>query len=135
MGDTTFTNTMPAAPRFVFAHFHLIVVVMFVVCVTTLISSIGLLRRRNWARLVFVALLGLGVLYNVGAVFLQQSMMSSFDSSFPANSGLGPDSQQFAHMFAAMKVMMFVFELGFAALFCWIIVKLRSAPIRAEFTS
>ena len=131
--DTTVTRTMPAGARFMFSHFQVMVLVMFIVCVATLVSSIGLLRRHNWARLVFIALLGLGVLYNVSAIVLQRSMTSSFAAPFPADSAFGPAAQQFQQMFAAMKVTMFVFEIGFAALFCWIIVKLISAPIRAEF--
>src|SRR5258708_7056297 len=129
----TLTRTMPAGPRFMFAHFQLMVLVMFIVCAATLISSIGLLRRHNWARLVFVTLLGLGGLYNVGAIFLQQSMTASFGRPFPAGSALGPADQQFQQMVAPMKATMVVIEIGFAALFCWIIVKLVSPPIRAEF--
>jgi hypothetical protein len=131
--DTTFAHTMPSGPRFMFAHFQLLVFVMLVLCVITLVSSIGLLRRRNWARLLFIGLLSLGILYNIAALFLQQSMMSSFNVSFPADSAFAPTRQQFTRMMGAMKVVMLVVTIGFTALYAWIIAKLLSRRIRDEF--
>src|SRR5713226_3604903 len=84
--DTTFARIMPSGPRFMFAHLRLLVLLVLVLCVLMLLSSIGLLRRRNWARLVFIGLLGAGILYNIAGLLLQQSMMSSFASSFPLDS-------------------------------------------------
>jgi hypothetical protein len=131
--DTAFAHTMPSGPRFMFAHFQLLVFVMLILCVITLVSSIGLLRRRNWARLLFIGLLSLGILYNIAALFLQQSMMSSFNVSFPMDSAYAPTRQQFAQMMGAMKVVMLVVTIGFTALFAWIIAKLLSRRIRDEF--
>lgn len=131
--DTTFTRAMPAGPRFMFAHFQLMVALMLVICIATLISAIGLLRRQNWARIIFVGILGLGVAYNIAALFFQQTMMRSFGGGFPADSAFGPSAQQFQHVLSTMRATMFVFAIAFVALFCWIIVKLLSAPIRAEF--
>jgi hypothetical protein len=131
--DTTFAHTMPSGPRFMFAHFQLLVFVMLVLCVITLVSSIGLLRRRNWARLLFIGLLSLGILYNIAALFLQQSMMSSFNVSFPADSAFAPTRQQFTQMMGAMKVVMLIVTIGCTALLAWIIAKLLSRRIRDEF--
>ena len=133
--DTTFTRAMPSAPRFMFAHFHAMIVAFFVICAATLLSAIGLLRRRNWARLVFIGLLAFGVVYNIVGLVFQQAMVSSFNAPFAADSAFGAAGHQFQQMLLAMRVVMVVFELGFAALFVWIIVKLVSPPIRAEFTS
>ncbi len=131
--DTTFTHVMPTAPRFMFAHLHTLLFAVLVVCAATLVSSIGLLRRHNWARLVFIGLLALGAVYNIAGLFLQQAMLSSFNAPFAADSTLGGASRQFQQMMQAMRVAMFIFELGFAALFIWIIVRLVSPRIRAEF--
>lgn len=139
MQDTTLAQMMPSSARFMFAHFQLIVVLVFILCLITLLSSIGLLRRRNWARLVFIGLLGLGILYNIAGLVLQETMMSSFtppfpmDSVFRADSTFRQTSQQFAQMMTGMRVVMFIFAVGFAALFAWIIAKLLSRPIREEF--
>jgi hypothetical protein len=131
--DTTFTHAMPSAPRFMFAHVHTIVLAILIVCAATLVSSIGLLRRRNWARLVFIGLLAIGAVYNIAALFVQQSMLSSFNAPFAADSTLRAAGGQFQQMMQAMRVAMFIFELGFAALFVWIIVRLLSRDIREEF--
>ena len=139
--DTTFAHVMPSGPRFMFTHLRLLVLLVLVLCVLMLLSSIGLLRRRNWARLVFIGLLGVGILYNIAGLFIQQSMMSSFTASFPMDSTFSADSatqqfgQQFHQMMAGMRVFMIVFIVGFSALFGWIIVKLLSPAIRTEFMS
>jgi len=133
--DSTFTHAMPSGTRFMFAHLRLFVFLVLIVGAATLISSIGLLRRRNWARLLFIALLGLGIVYSIAALFLQQSMMSSFNALLPTDSALGRTGQDFRHMMGAMRVVMFVFAIGFAGLFGWIIAKLLSPPIRKEFSS
>jgi uncharacterized membrane protein len=137
--DTAFAEMVPRSTRFMFAHFQSILLLFLVLCVITLLASIGLLRRRNWARLLFIGLLGLGIVYNIAGLVLQQSMMSSFATGFPldsavrADSALQPMSQQFGLMMAGMRVAMTIFAIGFAALFAWIIAKLVSRPIREEF--
>jgi uncharacterized membrane protein len=139
MQDTTFAHVMPPSARFMFAHFQLVVLLFFVLSAMMLLSSIGLLRRRNWARLVFIGLLGLGIVYNIAGLVVQQSMMSSFTPPFPIDSVFGADStfrqttQQFTQMMAGMRVVTFIFAIGFAALFAWIIARLVSRPIREEF--
>src|SRR5258708_35427082 len=75
--DTTLTRTMPAGPRFMFAHFQLMVLVMFIVCAATLISSIGLLRRRNSARRRFGNVFRRGAFINVRALLLSPSTAAS----------------------------------------------------------
>jgi uncharacterized membrane protein len=131
--DTMFAHTVPSGPRFMLAHVQLVVFVMLVVCLITLASSIGLLRRRNWARLLFIGLLGLGILYNVASVFMQDSMMSSFNTSFPTDSAFGQTRQQFTQMMQAFKAASLIFTVGLTALFAWIIAKLLSRSVRDEF--
>jgi hypothetical protein len=134
--DSSLSRIMPSGPRLMFAHFRLLVVVMFILCVVTLIAAIGLLRRRNWARIVFIILLGLGVLYNLGSIFLQQSMFSSFDtinSQLQADSGFRHVNQDFAQMMHAMRVFMIVLSVCLAGLFAWIIRRLMSREVRVEF--
>ncbi len=139
--DSTFAHVMPGGLRFMFAHLQLLVLIALLLCGLMLLSSIGLLRRRNWARLVFIGLLSAGILYNIAGLFLQQSMFSSFSSSFPTDSAFRGDSafqqtaQQFQQMMAGMRVFMILFVIGFITLFGWIIAKLLSPAIRAEFLS
>src|SRR5213593_1559653 len=53
--DPAFASHIPPAARVMFAHFQAIAVASFLLSVTMLIASTGLLRRRNWARRLFVA--------------------------------------------------------------------------------
>ena len=122
-----------------FSHFQLLVLCMFILTALMLAASIGLLHRRNWGRLVFIGLLGLGIVYNLAGLVLQQSLLSSMTAQFPLDSAFSADStlrstaQQFDEMMAGFRVVMYVVTIGFAALFGWIIAKLVSRPIREEF--
>lgn len=139
MQDSTFARVIPPAARFMFSHFQLLLLCMFILVALMLAASIGLLQRRNWARLVFIGLLGLGILYNLAGLVLQQSMLSSMTAQFPLDSAVSADSnlrstvQQFDEMMAGFRVVMYVVTIGFVALFGWIIAKLVSRPIREEF--
>jgi len=134
--DTSLTRVMPGAPRLMFAHFRLLVAVMLILCIVTLTAAIGLLRRRNWARVLFIVRLGLGVVYNIAAIFLQQSMFSSmnaFNAHLQTDSTFRSVNQDFAHMMQAMRVFMIVFSLAFAGMFAWIMFRLMSHEVRVEF--
>jgi hypothetical protein len=126
--DSSLSGHVPATARAIFSHFQLIVLALFVVSLLTLIASVGLLHRRNWARVLFIGILGLGTAYVLGGLFLQQSMLSTIDANFRTTT-----PQQFASMFAAMRVVVALFSLGIATIFVWILVKLCSASIREEF--
>jgi hypothetical protein len=139
MQDSTFGRVIPPAGRFMFSHLQLVVVCVLILTALMLAASIGLLQRRNWARLVFIGLLGFGIVYNLAGLVLEQSMLSSMTSQFPLDSAFRADStfrstaQQFDQMMAGFRVVMYVVTIGFAALFGWIIAKLVSRPIREEF--
>ena len=128
---------LPAPARVMFSHFQLFFLVTFLLSLLMLISSIGLLRRHNWARLAFIGLLVLGIIYLLGGLFLQQSFMSSFNRSFsaaaPQDSLFRANAQQFESFFTAMRVFMIVFSLGIAGVFGWIVARLASAKVRTEF--
>ena len=127
---------LPAPAHFMFSHVRLIVLTGFLVNLLMLVSSIGLLRRRNWARLVFIGLLGCGILYMIAGLFIQQSFMSSFNTSFhgaPQDSVFRANADRFQSMFNTMRVFMLVFSVAIAGVLGWIVVKLSSARIRAEF--
>lgn len=138
MQDSTF-RVMPPAARFMFSHLQLLVLCALILTALMLAASIGLLQRRNWARLVFIGLLGLGIIYNLAGLVLQQSLMSSMTTQFSLDSASSADStlrstaQQFDQMMAGIRVVMYVVTIGFVALFGWIIAKLSSRPIREEF--
>lgn len=84
-----------------------------------------LLRRNNWARLAVIAILTLGIVWSVGSLGLQFELFSGMPSSFP--------SQETQRMFTVMRFAAAVFEIGVAVLLAWLIWRLLSPAISAEF--
>jgi len=118
-------SKIPPIHRFMFSHVQLLMPAMLLIFVLTLVSAIALLKRKNWARIVFIALMSLGIVYSVAMLFL----LPGFSEQMPH----GPGSQEFGVAFSIMRVFVTAFSLGLAALFGWIMWKLLSRPIRAEF--
>ena len=125
---------MPAFFAFAIDHIRWFFLTFLLVSATTFVAAIGLLRRWNWARLLFIAILGLGVIWNIGGIALQHLMMSSMPMPMPPNA-----PKDFADGFDVMRKIIVVFSafmgIGFAVLYGWLIRKLFSPAIRAEFTS
>jgi hypothetical protein len=130
------TGMREMPPFFVFLlnHVRWFFLGFLLVSATTLASAIGLLLRRNWARLVFIAILALGIVWNIGGIALQQMMLSSMQMPMPPNA-----PQDFADGFNVMSKVIVVFgalmAIGFSVLYGWIIRKLVSPAIRAEFAA
>ena len=112
--------------RYVFVVF----VLFLAVSATTLAAAIGLLRRRNWGRIVFIAMMGFGIFWNLAGLALMAVMM--WMMPMPPL-GAHPGAPSFAWIMGAMMVFNVLIALGFSALFAWIILKLNSPGIRAEF--
>ena len=126
------SQDIPAFAIFMFDHFRLLFAGFLVLSAVTLISAIGLLKRKNWARLTFVGIMGLGVVWNVIGAVLPFFMFSSF--TMPDGAPADVREQQEL----VLKVMM-AFSIGmavaFGALFIWIIKRLGSDDIRREFVA
>lgn len=120
---------VPPFAAFMTSHFQLLFVAFLIISVSMLASSIGLLKRKNWARLIFICLMGLGILWNLGGLVLQLTMYSSMQSSF-ANV---PDAADMKSFMIAMAVFSVIFALGFSVLFGWIAKRLLSPSIVTEF--
>lgn len=120
----------PAVSVFLFEHMQLFFLAFLLVSVLLLVSSIGLLKRWNWARLCFVGLMILGIVWNLAGTAMQFSVFSSMGAQFAAAAPDAPDMQPF---FIAIFVVSAVFAIAFSVLFGWIAKRLLSAPIAAEF--
>ena len=127
------SKAVPAFAVFMFNHMRVIVGVFFAVCLLTFVSAIGLLKRTNWARLTFIGLMLLGVLWNMVGVFLPYFMFQPFPP-VPANA---PQEFQdeFERMAKIIIVFTTVFAIVFAVLFGWIAKRLMSAEIKREFNA
>lgn len=122
---------IPAVIRFMFGHMQLVAAVILLLAATTLAASIGLLKRENWARQLFIVLMALGIAWNVMSLIMPQLMLSGV-------AGIAAPAS-FREQLVIIRVVVFVVSLveasAFSAVFWWIIRKLRSAPIVAEFTA
>lgn len=125
---------MPVIVSTMFQYMPLFFLATLLVTVFTLVSSIGLLRRWNPARLCFIGIMILGALWTlVGMVFQfyafseMRTQMAEWSSEI---------DEAFVDMSAftnGMMVVQVVFSLAFVALFLWIAKRLLSPQIAAEF--
>ena len=124
---------MPWFAAFMFQNIRLFFFALFVLCVGTLTAAIGLLKRRNWARLLFIGLMGFGILWNIGGVVFSIVFFSSMPP-IPATASR-EFGDQFELMFYVMIGFNVVLAVAFTALFGWILKRLFSIDIRREFSA
>lgn len=122
---------MPPAFRVVFSHFGLLLGTFFVLSLVTLAVAIGLLRRRNWARVLFIGILGLGIAWNLAGIGLQQ-VVAGFIEGNLANAA-GEFQAEFRLMLGIVRGLTVVFSVGLSVLFGWMIKRLLAHDVRAEF--
>ena len=120
---------VPAAASFMASHFKVVFASFLLLFTTTLVSSIGLLKRRNWARWIFITLMALGIVWNVLGLVLQFVMFSSI----PVPPVTSQDPVPFKSMFIVIMILSTAMAIGVSALFGWIIKRLISQPVIAEF--
>ncbi len=122
---------MPPVARLLLEYPYFFFMLFWTLAVATLVAAVGLLRRKNWARVVFIGLMVLGVLWNLIGLWFQYEMFAAIPK-IPDNAP--PD---FVDNFESMaNVLWFasaVFAFAFAALFAWIAKRLMSSAVRAEF--
>lgn len=111
--------------RLMFENFRLIFAAFLAASVLTLVSAVGLLLRKNWARYVFIAMMVLAILWNSSGLYMPFLL-----AGWLAPNTAAADFTPFWRVIAAFSVVM---SLAFMALFAWIIKRLVSPEIRAEF--
>lgn len=121
---------VPPFAKFMFANFELFLALFLLLAVVTVVTAVGLLTRKNWARLTFIGLMVFGILWNLGGFVLQQVFVPTM---VPLSDAPPEIAQQFQAMQTGVQAAMLVFAFGFSALFGWIIWRLRSRRIVAEF--
>jgi hypothetical protein len=122
------TTGLPPFVHFMFSHFRLFLFFMFILILFTLISSIGLLKRKDWARKVFIGILCLSILMMLGSIVAQYFF-------FPGFSRMGIENVpvEMKTMMNVMRLFFITFYAGIAIVFGWIIKKLLSPKISLEF--
>jgi len=120
---------MPAFFRFMSSHVRLFFFSFLVISSTLLISSIGLLKRKNWGRVIFMVIMWFGIAWIIFGVIMQFTMFPQMMHDFPD----GNEAERFHMMFTVMQILMLVFSAAFCGLFGWIIKRLSSESIKHEF--
>ncbi|MFC4727243.1 hypothetical protein [Coralloluteibacterium thermophilus] len=121
---------MPPAFAWMFRYFHLFFVAYFLMAAATLTAAIGLLLRRNWARRMFIAMMVLGIVWNIGGLVLQMVMLSSMRAEFGT---MPPDAPDMQVVFTVFMVFGAGLVLAICGVFGWIARRLMSPAIVAEF--
>ena len=120
---------VPAGVRFMFDNMFLVEVGFTVLWAFMFVCSLGLLRRQEWARKGFLALLALGAVVTVALVVMQQTMMADmFDAATAENA----DART---MMIGMRLMSALLGVLFVGAMVWLAMRLNSAYVRAEFHS
>jgi hypothetical protein len=131
--DSAFASVAPPAWRFLLAHYRTIALAGLATGAVTLVASVGLLRRRNWARVLFVGLLSLGLAAMVASVFLRDAMIPDLSAVMARDSTLEQARGDLAAASRAMRSVFAGLALGIAGLFGWLIARFVSPGVRAEF--
>ncbi len=119
---------LPPVFLFMFENMHLFVLGFLVAGVATLVASVGLLRRKNWARVLFIVLMALGITEQIGASLLQLGFMTGL-------LGVPSRASEMKTTVVTMQVFTGVLAISLSALFGWIIKRLASPDVRQEFVS
>lgn len=123
---------LPPLAGLMFRHLREVLLFMLLSCIATLVTSIGLFKRREWARKLFIGLMCLGIVWQLGSIVFQAMFMSDMAGTM---GDLPPAmAQQFQAMQYVATIIGGVFGLALAALQAWIILRLRREQVRSEFS-
>jgi glucan phosphoethanolaminetransferase (alkaline phosphatase superfamily) len=122
------TNDSDVSAEVFMQFFSWLVYAFAAISLITFVSAIGLLKRKNWARLFFVVVMVIGIVWQIAGLALQLYLLSDL-TGVPEGDGF-EGVEQFSTI-----VLWFSVALGIAmsVLFGWIIRKLTTEPVRNEF--
>ena len=119
---------LPFVLQLLFEHFRLYLLFVFSLSLSTLLSAIGLLKRKNWARQLFIVVLVTVTIALLVAFITQLSIRPATDN-IPA-AQIPPEAQK---MMRVMKGFFFIITFSVSSLFGWLIAHLTNPEIRQEF--
>ena len=125
---------LPPLMHWIYTHTFWMGVLMVAMSLALLLASWGLLKRREWGRRLFIALLVLGTLWQFAALFalpqIIEGTLAMQAGMLPPGQGMPPELQAF------MTVAMWLSGLAavvFAGIHAWLIWKLCTRRVREEF--
>jgi len=123
-------ENLPPLMKFMFENFELLVMVSLLITIVLFIASIGLLKRKNWARLFFIVFLMVGIIWTVVMGVMQFSFMDSMMTASTSSQNLPSD---FQNMQNTMQIVMGIMIVAIVALYTYLIKRLSSDEIKKEF--
>jgi hypothetical protein len=126
--DSSFA-LLPAPYQVMAHHIYLVAVVKVVWWAAVLVASIGVLRRKEWARRAFVAVLGIEIVLVTVGIVLGQLLGMKLAAQLAARS---PSGKVPAGMGTGLALGGLL-GLGILAVVVWLLFTFRSARVRAEF--
>lgn len=119
---------VPLMTQLMYQYLNLVVYGFSLLVIFTFISAIGLLKRKNWARLTFIVILGFAIFWQLGSIAMQLAF-------FPEITATGEGFKHFDNIYRLFQVFAIVTGIGVSGIFAWIIKKISTSPIAEEFTS
>ena len=119
-------------PEFPIGIFRIIGVLFLALTSFVTYAAYSLLKRRNWARRTFIVLFACGIIVNI--VWAIAFGLGAGFSTLPTT-GEHALPLDMRTMFKVMTMMFVIFSLVMSCLFGWIIKRLHSPVIKAEFNS
>ena len=114
---------------YILDHLQSLLSAMLLMFVITLGAAIGLLKRVNGARVVFVGLMLFGIFWNLAGGVLTYYFLPAASNSDGSGTQVAP-SDVLRHIVLTFN---FLLSIASVALFSWIIHRLVSAEVRREF--
>tara|TARA_R110002049_G_scaffold81882_2_gene208238 strand:- start:74 stop:547 length:474 start_codon:yes stop_codon:yes gene_type:complete len=111
---------------YVFYYSEIIVAVFLLIAIWTLISSIGLLKRKNWARISMICIFIFAIVWTIFSSSIQWFYF--FDTKLFDFSGASLDIPSII-----ATVILLIMIITLTVLFIWLIKKLTSQNIKNEF--
>jgi len=121
---------LPPLAQFMVSHLEVFFGLIFLLAVLTLTASIGLLLRKNWARIAFIALMIAGIIWNLGSLAAQQLFFHSIPVPEEAPADFVKQTQGMMNIMNVFSILVAVIV---CILFGWIAWRLASPAIRQEF--
>ncbi|UZR96142.1 hypothetical protein [Chondrinema litorale] len=106
----------------IYSNFRLIIALVGLMILTFFISSIALLKRKNWSRISLSILFSIGILHMVFSILMQFYFIVGDEGLFDIG-----DPFFWGILFIAF------FGISMISLLLWLIFKLNSSKIKAEF--
>jgi O-antigen/teichoic acid export membrane protein len=130
MSQTQNAQNINEYHQVIMSSMQYVFILIAVFSIFVLITSIALLKRKNWARVTFIVFLTLGIVWNVLGLVLQPLLMPDM-TDIQGQEGMA----QMNEMMNVMQIGTMIFVVAFTILYAWIIKKLVSKPIKEEFNA